>query len=50
MFQRFVVMLVVLQCVALSLNPGCAHVSFVENLLLDLLFLIVHEIKLISAK
>ena len=35
------------------INPGFAQVSFVsfvENLLLDLLFLIVHKIKLISAK
>ena len=32
------------------INPGFAQVSFVKNLLLDLLFLIVHKIKLISAK
>ena len=32
------------------INPGFAQDSFVENLLLDLLFLIVHKIKLISAK
>ena len=32
------------------INPGFAQVSFVENFLLDLLFLIVHKIKLISAK
>ena len=32
------------------INPGFAQVSFVENLLLDLLFLIVHKMKLISAK
>ena len=32
------------------INPGFAQVWFVENLLLDLLFLIVHKIKLISAK
>ena len=32
------------------INLGFAQVSFVENLLLDLLFLIVHKIKLISAK
>ena len=32
------------------INLGFAQVSFVENLLLDLLFLIVHKIKLITAK
>ena len=32
------------------INPGFAQVSLVENLVLDLLFLIVHKIKLISAK
>ena len=32
------------------INRGFAQVSFVENLVLDLLFLIVHKIKLISAK
>lgn len=35
---------------ALSLILVSHLVSFVENLLLDLLFLIVHKIKLISAK